>query len=280
MIRESIDEDSEIVCDLLLYTFTEMIVDEKNFDFIKKRELKFLKRIFKSSKGYYVFNLDKFNHQSGFGNIDFYFDYAIRNVCPNKKLYEKLEVGRDDIPYRNRWALIFGTWKYYNKLKELSTYKDLNFETHDTTITIKLDSVYNYFPKSFIKDELNKSIRNKNPKTKSIDIPVKKVAFKYLTGALKLIAKKTDNLPELKNPSNQKKALSEIYDDLETITGLKWHGKPELTTLQKDWIIFKIDRPSEEFCSVVMNNNVLKEYPELEEYINSVMEKYRRKEIP
>jgi len=365
MIRETIDKDSKIVCDILMYSFATLMANDKNFDFIKQRELKFLETMFNGTDGYYVFNLDEFAYRSGFNKINTYYDYAIRNSYPNKKLYENLNTWRDDLPYKNRWALIFGSWEYYNCLKEITKYSDIIVSSQCTTITLKLDSIKNYLPKPhlekyhncgnpekcpykefsiqfrnltdkdpnqwiaigqnigsgtlltyldndfekyknevivtlsklsrdakilflsrfikengksdeddrkilvFLNDELNKCILENNPSLTNENIPAKKIAFKHLVGALKLIALKTDEIPELKNPQNTDAALCTIYKNLNGNSKLKWHTKSTLGNFQKEWKIFDIRNPSKLFCSKIIKNKTLKDYPELEEWIKT-----------
>ena len=369
MIKESVDRESDIICELLSSSFAARDDVDNNFDIVKGRELKVLKAMFDSSETYYVFNFKELNHSYGFNKIDSYFDYAIRGVYPNKRLYDQLKNWRSDLPYKNAWALIFGTWKFFNILKNLSTIHDLDYTKPTESIIIKPDSINNYISKpylenyhncgnpenceykefslefkrltdkdpnqwiaigqnigsgtlwtylnrdfemyknevlvtlselsidakilflsrfikengrsdkidrkifSFLNDELNKSILEKTPNSNLNTINQKKVSLKYLICALKIIAFQTNDLPELKNAQNQKKALEAIYNDLEKLTKLNWHRKPALPTLKKDWINFNAFKPSKDICNILLNKNVLVEYPELIKWLESHLNK-------
>lgn len=143
-IKAAINKESDAICKLLLHSFNKIISDKNNFEFIKKRELKILETMFENSEGYYVYSFEEFNHTYGFDKIDTYFDYAIRDIYPNQKLYEKLQHWRDDLPYTNGWALIFGAWKYYNHLIKLKNFDNLELTDQNIQVSIKLDSIKNY----------------------------------------------------------------------------------------------------------------------------------------
>jgi len=360
MIREKIAKESKIVCDILLYSFATLRAKDKNFDFTKRRELKFLEAMFDDSTQHFVYKFPKLNYSYGFSNITWHFDFAIRGIQPNKKQFEQFKSSNSFVPFSNKWALIYGTWKYYNELKEI-TIENINYNESQHVITIIPDSLSNYKPKPcleeyhdcpnpdkcpykefsiqfrkltdkdpnrwiaigqnigsgklwsylgkdfekyknevivtlselsidakilflsrfinkngrsdetdrkilvFLNDELNKCILENNPSLTNDNIPAKKIAFKHLVGALKLIALKTNEIPELKNPQNTDAALCTIYKKLKGISKLKWHSKSTLGNFQKEWKIFDIRNPSTLFCSKIIQSKTLKDYPELEE---------------